>query len=268
MEWYVYGLIAIGAFIVLSVLFRRQLKGLFYDYLVDGLFSTLDNFVGGLGLVGIDIGDWIAAIIIFTKERKVSGPIIAGIVAWEATNFIPFSLIPGVGEGIEIVFNLFPAVTLSRIFFAKYGKAGEEYRTAKDNAHLAESFGLLGKKGKKDLKSLQQEAKQDSPRETVQHASRTEKRLAKKLMPVVQQVFAEAEKGQDSLRGLIEQAPPEVSPYLEEGLANAILAMKSARQAVKANHFQDAIALAEQAKSAVQNAIDGVESYMESEGNY
>lgn len=119
-------LLAVIILIALSIFFRHWVNALLEDYVADGLLSFADNFIGGAGLVGFDIGDWIGAAYIFSKEKKITGFFWALLAAWEATNFLPFSLIPVLGETIETITGLFPCVLILRIFFAKYGSAENE----------------------------------------------------------------------------------------------------------------------------------------------
>ena len=132
-------------FAVLLLVFRKKISVYFtslaYDYGVDALFSFLDNFIYGIGLIGLDIGDWIAAGLIFSRQKKITGGFIAFIVAWEAANFLPASLIPGIGEAIEVFFNLFPAVTISYFLFNKENKAKE----MEDN--LIQEIGIVNQSG-------------------------------------------------------------------------------------------------------------------------
>lgn len=103
-------------FVVGTILFalRSYFKALIYatsyDYLIDGGLSFADELVG-IGITGIDVGDWIAGGILFWKYRSIVGWKFAALFAAEAANF-GLSLIPGIGEGIEIFFNFFPIVSL------------------------------------------------------------------------------------------------------------------------------------------------------------
>ena len=55
----------IGVVLVISfIFFRRYFSALIYDYIVDGGLSLADNFILGAGLVGLDFGDWLAALLI------------------------------------------------------------------------------------------------------------------------------------------------------------------------------------------------------------
>jgi hypothetical protein len=132
-------------FAVLLFVFRKKIgvyfTSLAYDYGVDALFSFADNFIYGIGLVGLDIGDWIAASLIFARQKKITGGFVAFIVAWEAANFLPMSLIPGIGEAVEIFFNLFPAVTISYFLFNKENKAKELEN------NLIQEIGIINQSG-------------------------------------------------------------------------------------------------------------------------
>ena len=109
--WLVVAFILLAILYALRSYFTALLSSLFYDYVVDGALSFADNFVAGAGLVGFDIGDWIAGIIIFMRYYKQLGKGWALICALEAANF-GLSLIPGIGEPIEWFFNFFPIITI------------------------------------------------------------------------------------------------------------------------------------------------------------
>lgn len=142
MDLLTYILIGAALFLILAFFFRHTISALFYDYVIDFGLSTADNFLAGAGLIGLDIGDWLAAIIIFSHEKKISGSFVAFFAAWEAANFLPLSFIPVIGEGIEIFFNLFPAVFVSRLFFNKFSKAEQGEKHLEKNYELAKKLGL------------------------------------------------------------------------------------------------------------------------------
>ena len=120
--WQVVGIIAI-ILVLSAIFFRRYFSALFSDFVIDPLLSFADLLIAGLGAVGLDIGDWIAAFIIYKREKKISGGMVALFAAWEATNFLPISFIPVVGEIVEFFTNFFPAVFISRLLFNKYRPA-------------------------------------------------------------------------------------------------------------------------------------------------
>ncbi|QQG39997.1 MAG: hypothetical protein HYS81_01125 [Candidatus Aenigmatarchaeota archaeon] len=154
-------------FVALALVFRRYIETLAYDFLVDGLFSFADNFVFGLGLIGIDIGDWIAAMMIFNKEKKISGTGVGLFLAWEAANLIPLSFIPVVGDTLEIALGFFPAVTLSRMFFNKFGAAKENISSLETASALKESLGLDTKKDEEAGNKAVEALKKDDPVQAV-----------------------------------------------------------------------------------------------------
>lgn len=107
----VFILFVVGAiFFALRSYFKALIYATSYDYLIDGGLSFADELVG-IGITGIDVGDWIAGGILFWKYRPIVGWEVAALFAAEAANF-GLSLIPGIGEGIEIFFNFFPVVSL------------------------------------------------------------------------------------------------------------------------------------------------------------
>jgi hypothetical protein len=107
------------------------LTALFFDYGVDAGLSFADDFLGGAGLTGLDIGDWVAACILFAKYRKQVGNGWALLFAAEAANF-GLSFIPGIGEGIELLFSAVPLVSL--VIFYKQYQANQVYYPVKEYA--------------------------------------------------------------------------------------------------------------------------------------
>src|SRR3989338_3690819 len=111
MDWKTTALVIGIVLALVLILFRRYVTALIYDYVVDFGLSTLDNFLGGIGLIGVDLGDFLAAPIIFFKERRITGFFFALFVAWEATNFFPVGLILNwVGAGLGLLIGLIPYV--------------------------------------------------------------------------------------------------------------------------------------------------------------
>ncbi len=123
-------------FIIVALLYAFRsyigplLTALVFDYGVDAGLSLADDFVGA-GLAGVDVGDWVAAVILFTKYRGQVGTGWAILFAAEAANF-GLSFIPGIGEGIELFFSAVPIVSL--VIFYKQYEANQFYYPIKDYA--------------------------------------------------------------------------------------------------------------------------------------
>ena len=128
-------------FIVVAFLYAFRsyigplLTALFFDYVIDAGLSFADDVVGA-GLAGVDIGDWVAAVILFTKYREQVGTGWAILFAAEAANF-GLSFIPGIGEGIELLFSAVPIVSL--VIFYKQWEANQFYYPIKDYASYLQS---------------------------------------------------------------------------------------------------------------------------------
>lgn len=106
---------------------------LIFDYVVDFMLSLVDEAAGGL--FGLDWGDWIAAVIIFVYYSKQIGKGWSLFAAWEATNFLPISFIPGV----DILTGMFPAVTA--IVAQKSITAGNYARRISRHIEIIEAAG-------------------------------------------------------------------------------------------------------------------------------
>ncbi len=120
--------------LVFSILFGKRisqyLDALILDIL-DIVLSFIDEPLGGA--IGLDWGDWIAALYIFYKERKVSGDYVALFVAIEAANFIP---------GFDYVTNFIPSTIIMRFMFAKYKQARRELMELKQEQRTVQELGL------------------------------------------------------------------------------------------------------------------------------
>lgn len=210
MELLYYALIGAGLFIVLALLFRHTITALFYDYVIDFGLSTADNFLAGAGLIGLDVGDWLAAIIIFVHERKVSGGFVAFIAAWEAANFLPLSFIPVFGEGLEIVLNLTPSVFISRLFFNKFSKAEQGEKHLERNYELAKKLGLKVS----GLEEIQEKVEKNPVRALVlEHRLRS--KLKARLEPKVQEIINRNRNQKEQLAQFI-GVPQDVDILFEE----------------------------------------------------
>ena len=179
-----YVMIALLVLIVLSVIFRKVLPGLIYDYLVDGGLSFLDNILG-VGLLPIgDVGDYLAGFIIYNHEKKISGKFPALLAGWEATNFFPLGILPGV----ELVTNATPAVFLSRMAFQKFSKAQKDEKLLEKDVALANSMGIEISldEVKKDLNS--------NPIEAISLEKDIRKKLKKVIRPKIESKINQLER--------------------------------------------------------------------------
>ena len=107
--------IIIAAVIITLILFRDKLKdlllGTLYETVVDGGLSFADEIIG-IGLIpGLDIGDYIAAIMIMRRNFRHAGLIAAIFGGLEAANWIIGSFIPGV----DWFFNIVPIYPLLKV---------------------------------------------------------------------------------------------------------------------------------------------------------
>jgi hypothetical protein len=108
----------VSVFLILIFVFRSQLKdalfGTLFETVVDGGLSFADEVIG-VGLIpGLDIGDYLAALLIFKRNLQNGGLIIAIIGSLEAANFIIGSFIPGV----DWFFNILPIYPLLKVMNA------------------------------------------------------------------------------------------------------------------------------------------------------
>jgi hypothetical protein len=260
MDWMQTLLIGFVLFIVLAIVFRRYITALIYDYVVDCGLSFADNLLAGAGALGLDIGDWIAALLIFIKERKITNGFVAGLVAWEATNFIPFSLIPVVGEGLEIIFNFFPAVTIGRLLFNKYGPAEKEEHKLEREISLAERLGIGVSAEKKVLKKAKKLIESEDPVDALREEKRSDKEISAKLIDYVNGLMSDTNNVIQDIVNQNIQAPQEIINILQEGINASEQLLQQAKSAAENEDFETAINSAMSAKDTIINAAQQFDS--------
>lgn len=124
----VFILFVVGAILfALRSYFRPLSYAIGHDF-IDGLLSIADEFIG-IGITGIDVGDWIAGGILFWNYRPIVGWKLAALFALEAANFF-ISFAPVFGGYVEIFFNFFPIVSL--VILYKQYQANQIYDDIKD----------------------------------------------------------------------------------------------------------------------------------------
>ena len=261
-------ILIIGVVLVISfIFFRRYFSGLIYDYVVDGILSFADNFIAGAGLVGLDIGDWIAAFLIFKKEKKISGKGIALLAAWEATNFLPISLIPVVGEMVEWFFNFFPAVTISRLLFNKYRPAGKQVRKLEKEISIAEQLGIKVSKEKGVLKDVKKLIKKANPVGALKElrSKKPIKEVSSKLRDYVDGLISDANNVIQYIVNQNIQAPQEMINMLQGAINEAWQLLQEAQDAEANEDFETAINSATDAnniiRASAQQFYDAFQQY-------
>ena len=126
----------ICAFFVLALIYslRSYIKALgtslFFDYGADAGLSFGDELLG-VGITGLDVGDWLGGVLMFLKYRQQVGTGLALLFLAEAANF-GLSLIPGIGEGFEFFFNMIPLATF--VVLIKQYQANEVYTSVQEYA--------------------------------------------------------------------------------------------------------------------------------------
>ncbi|OGM01990.1 hypothetical protein A3K72_01250 [Candidatus Woesearchaeota archaeon RBG_13_36_6] len=124
------GLVILVFSILIGKRISQYLNSLILDIL-DLVLSFIDEPFGGV--IGLDWGDWIAALYIFYKERKVSGDYVALFLAIEAANFIP---------GFDYVTNIIPSAFITSLMFSKYKQARRELRELEQEQRTVQELGL------------------------------------------------------------------------------------------------------------------------------
>jgi len=249
--WQIVGIIAV-ILILSAIFFRRYTSALFSDFVIDPLLSFADLLIAGLGAVGLDIGDWIAAFIIYKREKKISGGMVAMLAAWEATNFLPISFIPVVGEIVEFFTNFFPAVFISRLLFNKYRPAEAKERKLEKEVAIAKEAGIEDIKAQeKALEKIKDLIKQADPVDAIKESDRPLKEMASKLIEYTDNLIADATNTIQYITSQNIQAPQELINILEQGIGQGTELLQEAKEAEEKEDFENAINSAVEAKNAV-----------------
>lgn len=246
-------------FLMFAIALRKYIKHILMDA-VDLVLSGLDLLLWGIGSVGGDIGDLVASIIIFKKEKKVLGTFMAVIVFWEATGWTPVNFIPVVGEIVEWIFNFFPAVTLGRIFFSKEKDALKEQKRSEENLEAAKKLGIGTWFEKGKVKKLQSLIKNENFVDAVKIGKKNNKKFGQKIKNAIDKLDREEIK---EIKGLLNsnlQAPPEIISILQKGINQAEEHVKKARKAEGEEDYKTAAENITYAKKTLSQAIKSYNS--------
>ncbi|MBI5002159.1 hypothetical protein HZC31_02140 [Candidatus Woesearchaeota archaeon] len=147
----------ICAFFVLALVYslrsyiRALGTSLFFDYGIDAGLSFWDELLG-IGITGLDVGDWVGGVLMFLKYRQQVGTGWALLFLAEAANF-GLSLIPGIGEGFEFFFNMIPLATF--VVLIKQHQANQVYNSIKEYADYLKQEQTSSTEGiKKELQEI------------------------------------------------------------------------------------------------------------------
>ncbi len=293
MDWRTAALVIGLVVTVVFFVFRRYITALIYDYVVDFGLSTLDNFLGGIGLVGVDIGDFLAAPIIFFKERKITGFFFALFVAWEAANFFPVGLIlswvgaglgallglipyvgavlgplvgTAVGESWEVVCNLLPSVTIFRILFSKYGPAERQLKKLRRMLPVAEKAQLKDLKKYKEAEDhIGELLAKENPVEALGRAKHAVHGLADALTKRLKALMQESTDLIAQATSTPLEAAEDILAMLRDGIAACEEALHRAQDALDDKGFETAFAAAEEARRLIIEAMAAVEDAVNEE---
>ncbi len=255
-------LIVVAILIISFIFFKRYFKALFYDYVIDGGLSFADNFILGAGLIGLDFGDWIAALIILSKQKKIVGVVIAIFLAWEATNFFPISLIPVVGEVVEGFTGMFPAVAIATFLFNKFRPAEKKEKKLEEEISIAEQVGIDVVQQKKILKDTKKLINKANPVGAMKEfkSEKPIKKVSSKIRTYVDGLISDANNVIQYIVKQNIQAPQDMIDELQQGIDKAADLLQQAQNAEEEKDFHTAIVLAKQAKDIIYfaaNRFDG-----------
>ncbi|MBN2141904.1 hypothetical protein JW711_01110 [Candidatus Woesearchaeota archaeon] len=233
------------------------MKFRFSNLIVDALdlFSFADLITAGSGAIGLDWADWIVALIQFPIMKKKVGFLPALLVSWEATNFLPFSLIPGIGEAIEVVTNFFPAATILGTFFDKEEKAQSLIDELTSLLSSADQADIDTKNYKKNLGEGSARAYSGDFVGAVSHLSPVVSKLRSDVRSHIHGLFSKLDSEAQDLASAISSMDENDESYetLASGLENACGLVREARSALSGNDYSKAVKLANEAQGAFEN---------------
>ncbi len=230
----------------------RGFGALFLDYVVDGAMSFADELLG-IGIAGLDVGDWIAAVIIFVNERKRTGNFVAGLAAWEATNFLPLSFIPGVGEVIEVITNFFPAVTILRMFFDREKIARKKEEEFKEYMELMEQLGIEGDV-KKEHKKFRELMKKDNFVEAASKAKKLERMFKESFEGAARNMISQVNQQIQKFSGV--KAEEDMAVLIEQGLGHAEQALSEAENFMENGNWKECFYSIQEAETLVEQTAE------------
>ena len=259
-----YSLIIGGVIIlVLGLVFNKYKSALFLD-LLDLVLSFLDNFLAGAGLAGFDIGDLVAAIIIYSHEKKYVGKKWALFVAWEALNFLPLGLIPVFGEVLETILGFVPTVFIVRLLFSKQGKAEKLDSNLEKEEDLLEKDGLnVSKKNKNKIKDLKSLTK-NNPIQAIREAKKISKNMEKEMAKEFDKLMFENEKLYDYLSS--QEIPFEAQEFVFRALNYADSLQSEFSKAQSKKDYNHLLALAKSLETTLRDAAVNLNNILRNYG--
>lgn len=240
-------ILIVGVVLVISfIFFRRYFSALFYDYVVDAGLSFADTFIGT-----IPLGDAIAAFLIYKKEKKIVGWW-AILPTLEAVNFI-IGAIPVVGQPIEVVTNLTPAVFITRLLFNKFRPAEKKEKKLEEEISIAEQAGIDVRKQKKILNDINKLIKKSDPVDALKEfrSKKPVKEVSSKIRAYVDGLISDANNVIQYIVNQNIRAPQNMIDELQKGIDKAGELLQQAQSKEGEGDFNAAINLAKEAKDVI-----------------
>ncbi len=255
MQWIIIGVIGIVIFLILFLAFKKYTDALIYDFL-DFALSTLDNFIGGF--VGFNVGDILAALIIFYKEKKVVGWW-AILPAIEAINLV-VGMIPGIGQPIEWVTNFFPAVFISRLVFNKYGEEIKEKTKVLRELQLAKRLGINVSQHEKILKKVKKLIDKEDPVDALKKEKKIDQDISSKIIDYVNNVISQTNSILQRTKSKQVKAPKKIKDILTKGINRTNKLLKQAINAENQENYELAVQCATNARNEIITSLNKFEN--------
>ncbi len=239
-------------FILALIFFRKHATLMLMDIIIDGGISFADNFVFGAGVMGIDIGDVVAGIILYQMEVGKVGMFWASIIFLEACNF-GLGLIPGIGEVFEVIFGLIPSATIIHANFDKTPIAHAQSRKLKEDMQLAEKLGLSGFQSEKHSLEKFNRSIDNNPIKYLEITRGIKEGIEIKVNGAVKDYIADA---QGLLSGIADkEVDAEIAPILQQAVSQVQDSLSQAQILSEQNKFNEAVELVDNAKSILEDSV-------------
>ncbi len=226
--------------IIFAIFFRRYFSALLLD-IGECIFSFIDEPFGGV--MALDWGDWIFGIVIYAREKKISGKLIALIAAIEAANFIPV---------LDYVTNFIPTTTFLRFLFNKYRPAEAKEKKLEKEVSIAKEAGIEDIKAQeKALERIKDLIKQSDPVDALKESDKPIKEISSKLIEYTDSLIGDATNTIQYITSQNIRAPQELINILEQGIGQGTELLQQAKEAEEKEDFENAINSAVEAKNAV-----------------
>jgi hypothetical protein len=236
--------IAFVIFVICLIFFRKHISAFFEDFFLDGFLSIidepldpiLDGIVGsatlGIGaFIPWEIGDLIAALRIFKKEKHITSKFWAFFAAAEALSFgiepLLEAIIPVGGAVIAApigwFFNIMPTTLILRFIFSKTDQAIKDEKLLDEELKLGSEYKISSHNEQEILKKVKRLISREWPIDAIElyNSKKPELSLAHKIHDHVQKMINQTQGVINDVNNHRFGVPVELITILESGTSQA-----------------------------------------------